>query len=159
MQATQAMRLRHCYYDTQELSATATNRRIRNTRTITGTMFVSIVTKKSTTNPSKIVIEKTMHKSCKNHRTWSKHGAQIHKKTMKNQYKNQCGKKDAQKSTKINPQSAQWPKRRLQVVAPTAFPGQWGPYNEGKKDCGSYSCDPTRRWAVCPANFYLFNRI
>ena len=55
-------------------------------------------------------------------------------------------KRTAQNREKSRPGSPKSRKCRCECLARVPFLGRWGPYNEGKKDCGLCSSAPTRRW-------------
>ena len=92
---------------------------------------------------------------CSKHRKiikkWCQNGAKILPKSMKNPSKNRGRKKDRPKSRKIEAWSAQGSKMSLRLSCSPRVFEPVGPYKPTKR-ARIVSRDPTRQWAVGPAN-------
>ena len=103
-------------------------------------------------NRSKNILETAMQKSSKILEIRCQNGAKIHQTSIKNPLKNRGPKKDGSKSIKIEAWSAQKSKMSLRLSCEPRDFEPVGPTNQ-QKERGLYSDDPTRQWAVGPANF------
>ena len=69
----------------------------------------------------------------------------------------EVGKRTAQNTLKSRPGAPKGRKCRSGCLAGLAILSRWVPTNQ-QKERGLYSDDPTRQWAVGPANFKLLGK-